>query len=231
MAMHKGLVVSEYGLEDISLREVKELIGANGKKVEGGVVFDASADGFAILCYKAQSVKRVLLLICDFVFEDFFKDVEKEFKKSGISKIIQSNKKLSIEGLRVGEHRFNRVDAAQHIAKILGKKIDYDAPDACVFVYIVNDHCYIGIDLSGFDLSKREYKIFSHAASLKGTIAYAALQLAGFDARKQLLSCFSKSGVFEIEAALCASGKAVNFYKKEKFAFLKLDEFKDKKLF
>ena len=229
MAMLKGLVVSESGQEDISLLEVKELIGVKGTTIEGGVMFDASIDGFILLCYKAQSAKRVLLLVCDFAFGDFFKDVATELKKSDLSKI--KNKKILVEGLRIGKHSFNRIDAAQHIAKIIGKKIDYDTPDVHIFVYVVNEHCYIGIDLAGFDLSKREYKIFSHAASLKGTIAYGALRLAGFDGKKKLLSCFSKSGVFEIEAALFASGKAVNFYRKDKFAFWKLDEFKDKRLF
>ncbi len=227
MATHKGFVVSEHGLEDISLREINELIGVKGKKVEGGVVFDASHDDLALLCYKAQSIKRVLLLLTDFMFTDFFKD--STIDKNQLLKLIK-DKKIGIEGARIGQHSFNRIDAAQHIAKLLGKKIDYDAPDVMFFVYIVHNHCYIGIDLAGFDLSKREYKVFSHAASLKGTVAYTALQLAGYDAKKKMLSCFSKSGVFEIEAALSSSGKAVNFYRKEKFAFLKLEEFNNKSL-
>ncbi|MBU4492973.1 MAG: methyltransferase, partial [Nanoarchaeota archaeon] len=72
--------------------------------------------------------------------------------------------------------------------------------------------------------SKRDYKVFSSASDIKGTIAYSLLRIAGYKKQKKLLDPFCGSGVIPIEAALYNNG-SVNYYRKEDFAFLKLKPF------
>ncbi|MBS3096145.1 hypothetical protein J4480_01780, partial [Candidatus Woesearchaeota archaeon] len=72
------------------------------------------------------------------------------------------------------------------------------------------------------ELNKRGYKIFLHPGSLRGTIAYALIRESGFEKKDVMLDPFSRDGVIAIEAAFYAAGFACNYYKKDKFAFLKL---------
>jgi 23S rRNA G2445 N2-methylase RlmL len=92
------------------------------------------------------------------------------------------------------------------------------------FVFINNNKAYLGIDFSGFDMSKRDYKIFNISGSLKGTIAYALVRLSGF--KKSILNPLTRAGIMCIESALFASNFPVNYYKKKDFAFLKLKPLK-----
>jgi 23S rRNA G2445 N2-methylase RlmL len=222
-----AFALCELGLEDISAKEIQELIGAKCKIQHGIVVFSAQPEQLALLCYKAQSLKRVALLVAEFKFKTL-EDIEKETKK--ITFPIKKETKVIVECERTGDHSFRSVDVEQLISSMLKKQgatIDFDNPDTRIFVSINNNNAYIGIDHAGFDLAQREYKIFSHAASLKATIAYAAVRLSGYTPKKHMGSCFGKSGLITIEAALYASGKAVNFYRKDKLAFWKLPEFRD----
>ena len=225
--MVNAFALCEPGLEDISGKEIQELIGAKCKTNPGIVIFSASQEQLALLCYKAQSLKRVAQLVADFKFKTL-EDIGK--KVQNITFEIKKSTKVIVECERTGEHAFRSVDVEQLISTLLKKQgatIDFDNPDTRIFVYINQSSAYIGIDHAGFDLAQREYKIFSHAASLKATIAYAAVRFSGYTSKKHLGSCFGKSGLITIEAALYASGKAVNFYRKDKLAFWKLPEFKD----
>lgn len=79
----KALVITDKGLEDISLMEIKELAGAAGKIVESGVIFDyKKIEELHLLCYKGQSVFKVLQLIDNFsVKKDLIKELKARIKK------------------------------------------------------------------------------------------------------------------------------------------------------
>ena len=53
-------------------------------------------------------------------------------------------------------------------------------PKKIVYVFINEDKAYFGIDIVNKDLSKREYKIFIHPASLKGSVASCLIRFAGY---------------------------------------------------
>jgi len=218
----KGLAISYKGMEDITSLEIKELIKAQTKIKESCIIFEAKKiEDLALLCYKAQSVNRVLLLMDEFnisKIEDLNKISDIDFSKwlkgrtfAARSEIIK-NEKLS----------------SQEVAKTTGDnvkgKVDLENPDVTIFVYIYKDNCYVGIDLGG-DLSKREYKIFSTPISLKGTIAYSLLKIGSYNKDKLLLDPFCGSGEVVIETASFANNFPINFYNKKKFPFLKLIEF------
>ncbi|HLC50555.1 MAG TPA: THUMP domain-containing protein, partial [Candidatus Nanoarchaeia archaeon] len=141
-------------------------------------------------------------------------------------KWMTSCKSFRVECIRIGEHDFASPDVETIASKYITKKYkmtaDFKDNEIIFFAYIINNHCYFGVDFAGFEMNKRAYKIYMHPGSLRGPIAFALLQEAGFDKKKAMLDPFSRDGVVCIEAALNASNFPVNYYKKEKFAFLKL---------
>src|SRR3989338_9162059 len=178
----KGLVIVPGGFEDIGALELTELIGAKAPQVEDScLLFDIKKiEDLCLLCYTAQSVEKVLLLIDNFQFKDY-KDFEQ--KISGSIKKIGSDLSSEEVSARVGELIIESI-------KTYKQKVDLDNPDITFLVFINKDQAYLGIDFSGRDLHKREYKIFTHHSALRPTIAYSLIRLAGYSNKKKLLDPF-----------------------------------------
>ena len=224
----KGLIITSKGVEETAAREVKELINADCKVESGCVVFDfRKFSDLCLLCYKCQSADRVLCLIDMFDFRDFLEELENFIEKSGFLEWLSRYKKFKVECIRAGTHEFNSVDVESKAAEIMqkkskGKKISMKDYEIIFLVYIFDNKCYIGVDFAGFELNKRGYKIFLHPNSLRGTIAYVLVRESGFEKNEVTLDPFSRDGVVAIETAFYASDFPHNYYKKDRFAFLKL---------
>ncbi len=226
----KGISITSIGIEETASIEIEELIDAKCKTKVGCVVFDIKdLRDLCLLCYKCQSADKVLYLIGTFEFKNFFKEFEEFIDKCVFDEWIRNNKKFKVECTRLGIHDFKSIDAeakagAIIIKKLNKKNIKIDTKDYEIIfsIYIVNNVCYFGVDFAGFELNKRDYKIFLHPNSLRGTIAYVLVRESGFKKNDVMLDPFSRDGVIAVEAALYASEFPLNYYKKDKFAFLKL---------
>ena len=224
----KGLVITSKGIEETAAKEIKELVNAKSKIEECCVVFDFNKfNDLCLLCYKSQSIDRVLYLIGSFEFKDFFADFEKFIGKLNFDGWIVKSKKFRIECTRIGNHDFKSVDVEAKTSGFILKKhknfkVDMKDYEIIFLVYIVHNKCYFGVDFAGFELNKRGYKIFLHPSSLRGTIAYTLVRESGFEKNDVMLDPFSRDGIIPIEAAFYASGFPHNYYKKDRFAFLKL---------
>jgi 23S rRNA G2445 N2-methylase RlmL len=228
MIIMKALAITSKGIEDITALEIKELIKVEGSVKESVVVFEPKKIlDLCTLCYKGQSVSRVLFLLESFEFKDK-KDLLKKFgsKKIDYGEWLDKSSKFMVECRRVGKHKFSSQDVEKEIGELmpLENKVSLDKPDVVFYAYIFENSFYFGVDFAGFDLSKRQYKVFNHPNDIKGTIAYALVRLSGFN-KDVLLDPFCKTGVIPIEAALFASGFPVNYFNKERFRFLKLKPF------
>ncbi|MBN2368720.1 methyltransferase [Candidatus Woesearchaeota archaeon] len=234
--MHTGLVIVNKGAEDIAALELKELIKASAiKKYETAVKFNFKEFlELCAVCYRAQSVARAILLLAEFDVDKSMaktvKNIEKIFPEKDIKKWIHGKKSFMVETRREGEHDFKSVDISKNISLKIAKyksTPEYDNPEIIFYVYIYQDKGYFGIDFSGMDLSKRQYKIFNHPESLKGTTGYVLVRESGFKREKVLIDPFMGSGVIVIEAALFSQKFPVRFYDKDKLFFTRLDFFKD----
>jgi len=221
----QGLAITHKGIEKITAHEIEELIGAKTAVGESIISFEMKdLLDLCALCYKAQSVGRVILLLGQLRFkgEDDICACAKDLDFSGF---LTKDKSFRVRCTRVGEHDFDSIDIEQGIGEVLaeryGCKANLNDPDVPVHAYVYNDYCYIGIDFAGFDLSKRQYRIFAPSEQLRATTAYAMLRVAGFSKKTSLLDPFCGSGTILIEAALYACDYPVNFYSKDKFAFLR----------
>ncbi len=237
----KAIAITNKGIEDIASKEITGFIKTKPKTEERVVVFSAKDfKDLCTVCYKAQCVSRVLFLFNSFKVEQELEktqyNIKKAIEKNDLSVWLSKDNTFKVLCKRVGEHSFSGQDITSVVGELIIDKVkqkkgyeqktDMKNPDVVVYVFINNEKGYFGVDFAGFDLSKRDYKIFSYAPSIKATVAYALLRLAGFNAGKTLLDPFSGEGVVAIEAALLATNKPVNYYRKDKLQFLKYKNLK-----
>ncbi|MFH2028219.1 MAG: THUMP domain-containing protein [Nanoarchaeota archaeon] len=230
----KGLSIVSKGIEDISALEINELIKVDTVVEERAVIFDVKTyEDLCLLCYKSQSSDRIILLLDSFKFKKI-KDIQKKVKSIDLSQWLDKNKTFRVTSSisdnelssaeidpEVGSFIFDNIKKNNKIEL----KVNLDNPDVIFFVYVVKDKCYFGVDFSGFDMHKRSYKVFHNRASLRGTIAYALVRLAGFNGKEKLLDCFMGDGTTVIEAALFGADSPVRYFDKDQFVFSKFIDF------
>ncbi len=68
---------------------------------------------------------------------------------------------------------------------------------------------YLALDLVG-DIARREYRVFAHASSIRGDVAYRILREIEFTNSKKIFIGFVKDGVLAIEAAILAHNHSLN---------------------
>jgi len=186
------------------------------------------------LAYSSQSIIKTGLLL----FEGKFKTLEElkpKLKKINLKEFITPTlsfavrcKKQNIDTptkqleKEIGSFLFQNLEK-----KVKNLKVDLENPDLPFFVYLNKDKIYLGIDFSGFELDKRDYKIFINPSDVKGNIAFSLLKFAGYKPTMKLLDPFCKSATLTIEAALFSSNKSPHFFRKTEFNFLKLKPFKN----
>ncbi|MBI2138700.1 methyltransferase [Candidatus Woesearchaeota archaeon] len=235
----KAFAVCSKGIEDIAAKEIEELIGAaSAAKTEisdSCIIFEITTLlDLCLLAYKAQSLDRVLLLLAESSFssrEDLLKKLEAQLKEFKIDAWLEKDSTFKVFCQKTANSAFSSEEIAADVGGIIiektkaehgyKQKVDLDNPGITFFLFINGSQAFVGIDFAGKDLHKREYKIFPHAASLRGTLAYAMLRIADWKPGEILLDPFSHSGEIPIEAALCQAQTPIRFYEKEKFPFLR----------
>lgn len=233
--MYKGFVITNKGAEHITALELKELVNCKNIVSKETVVKFKLKDliDLCTICYKAQSIFRAGLLLAEFNIDNSLEksvnSIKTQLDKLDLSNWIKNTFIVKCE--RIGKHDFHSVDVAGKVANDIIKKhkhlkTDFDNPDIIFYLYIYNNKGYFGIDFSGFELAKRQYKIFNHPESLKGVTGYSIVKESGFTKDKVLIDPFMGSGVIVIEAALHASNFSVQYYNKDKLFFTKFDFFK-----
>jgi putative N6-adenine-specific DNA methylase len=231
----KCMAITHKGTESIAAKEILELIKSAGEIHDTCVIFSCSKlEELALLCYKAQSVKKIMILHAFFEIGDIYSQLSENFSQFDFSHWVDKDTSFKVESERVA----NKLDGGE-LASLTGEiiidiiqkkygftpKVDLEKPDIIFFVYIVGTTSYLGIDFAGKDLTKRSYKIYNSAVSLKGTIAYSLLRFADYSEKDVILDPFCRSGEIVIEAAIFASHFPINYFTKEQFAFLKLKPF------
>ncbi|MBU0667095.1 MAG: THUMP domain-containing protein [Nanoarchaeota archaeon] len=229
-----GAIITHQGCEEIAQMEIKELIGCVSKKKNTIVEFKTNKlQDFVLLNYKSQTAKKIIILLSEADIKPNFSKTKKALKKAveniKIDDWIEPSQTFKVDCEREGEHEFTSTEIEREIGKELQiktkREVSLKSPDLRIIIYIQEQKAYVGIDLSGRDLSKREYKIFTTSNSLKGTIAYSVIRMSGFKPKEKILDPMSGDGAIAIEIAIYDSKTPINFYKKE-FLFQKLKPFK-----
>ena len=222
----KAIAITLKGIEDIAAQEIQEIIKAKTAVHERTVLFSSTIPELAKLCYKAQSITRVALLLGSFPATN--RKVVLANLKAIIPKTkldIWMKKPLAVRCFKTSED-FHRQDIEEQTGAFLKKKypklvVDLEHPSVLFLVYLIGDTGYFTIDFSG-ELGKRDYKVFLNPSALTGPMAYALLRMVGYESKKVLVDPLVKSGEVVIEAACSALPKSVHYFKKDKFSFKKL---------
>jgi len=229
----EGLLITSKGIEDIAALEVKELIKAKARVKDSCIIFDIKKlEELCLLCYKAQSAEKILFLLGAFEL----KELEKSIAKIKFDDWLYKKTTFRVSCKKINNDAISSEEIVGNIGALIienikknkkyKQKVELDNPDITFLIFINNDKAYFGIDFSGRDLQKREYKLFAHPDSLRSTIAYSLVRIAELKPKEVFLDPFCHSGEIPIEAALFMSNFPVNYYSKEKFAFSKFKSFK-----
>jgi len=236
----KALAICSKGIEDISALEINELIKAKSEIKDSCVIFNIKKlEELCLLCYKAQSVEKILFLFDCFYFNnnnDLIGKIKKLIAKTKFIDWLDKNTTFRVTCKKIDNENMSSEEIAGNIGALIieaikknkkyKQKVDLDNPDITFLIFINKKTAYFGVDFSGRDLQKREYKLFAHPASLRSTIAYSLIRIADLNKKEILLDPFCHSGETPIEAALFTNNFPVNYYSKEKFSFLKFKPFK-----
>ncbi len=216
-----------FGFEEIAVQEIKELLGICAITQEGVVLFSATDEELAKLCYLSHGLKRILRLYGYFSFanlDDWSSHATKILSTQSRQTAIFATHPFRAVCHRYGSHLFSSQEcAAAYGAVILAieKKanVDLNDPKLLATAIIVQNISYIGIDFAGLDLSRREYKIYSHPATLNAGFAYCAIRFAGYSCNETLLDPLCGVGTIILEASLFAAKISPRFYRKDAFFF------------
>jgi len=236
--MVNGIALVSQGIEEIAAKEIEELISCKSDAKKGAIIFQAKKiEDLALLAYKAQSVSRVLFLIGEFdadkELNNTIKNCEFLFKEFKPKDWLNNKASFKVVCERSGNHSYGSSEISSKIGEFVwekyGLKVNLDNPMLIIFVAIIDERGYLGIDISGFELDKRQYKVFGTPHAIKATIAYSAIRLLENNDNVSILDPFCGPGVIPIEAALYFSKVSPRKYQLEQFAFNKLKPFKNSK--
>ena len=198
---------------NICASEVKELINKESEIFPGlCVIPKVSPKELAILSYRLQSAYRIGILLAK---ENNLEDLENNFSKiidiNSWDLISEEVSSFAIETIKLVDHPIPSPDISASFGSVFKKfaknngvslDVNLTKPDFVGLVFIGDGFCGVGIDIIGFDLSKRPYKLFHHKNSLNGVFAYTVSRLAGVKKTDKVLDPFTANGVLPIEIAL-----------------------------
>lgn len=233
------LCLTHPGLEGLAIEEIKALCTlSEANSDEPGVVAAALSkpEDVVRLCYGTRLFESVVLELARAEFPE--KDAEALLsglvKRSGISAWL-SGRTFKVSCIK----SFSQQDAddvlevppSKEMAGLAGAailaacpeaKVKLEGPEVMVQLVYLKGALALSLDLCGFDLSKREYRVFDHSHAVRATVAAAAFALAHWEQKQVLVDPLGKAGILIIEAALAASQQPVHHFKKDKFLVTRL---------
>ena len=213
----RAMALCALGLEKVLSNEIGKIgLEATGRAA-GRVYFDADATGLFRANLELRTAERILLEAARFRAADFDALFEGS-RQPDWSRFFARDDKLVIERVRSRDSQLSAQTSIQSIVhkaiyETLGRKYRIErmpetGRERSLRVYLEDDECVLGLDLSGEALHKRGWRRASGEAPLKETIAAGVLLLAGWRRRIPLLDPICGTGTLLIEAAHFALDRA-----------------------
>lgn len=222
----EGIATYFSGFSDIAAKEIENITGQKAKEKTGALVFPVnSLQELATLAYKGQSLHKVMLLleVIEYEEEESLENLKADVSSWVNEKTFRVNcihdETAEVSGMEIA------AKAGEVIVNKTGAKASMKNPDVIFVIYIYNSVAYLCVDFSGFDLSKRDYKIYNHPSALNGAIGYCFIKTTGWEPGMSIMDPMCGSGIIPIEAAFEYTGKSPRHFQKDRFAFTKFLDF------
>jgi len=206
----KMFAITVPGLEDVCAAELKELIGVEPQVDVGKVFFNDSVEAIYTVNFSSRLINRLFIQVLREQGVSKLEDVYRLMKSVDYEDLIPPDKTFAIKSERVGKHDFTSLDvsrvAGQAVidsyieSKGLKLRVNLDEPDVEIWVFLRYDELIVGINTTGEGLHKRRYRVYSHPAALKTTIAVGMLRIGEYKGQP-LLDPLCGGGTIPVEAA------------------------------
>ncbi|MCF7798654.1 RNA methyltransferase [Candidatus Woesearchaeota archaeon] len=225
------LIPTLKGLETICAADIFELI--KKKAIIGKqfcLVKNITSQDIAKLAYVLQSGISILPLLTKGKHIDKLTLMDKELFKNS----LQEGMKFAVRSIKTKNEKLSSEELHEEIGACVSKwlkennispQVSLTKPDITFLVVANDEEYFVGIDVIGFRLCKRPYKLFQHPASLNGCIAYGIAKCAGLTKESVVLDPFCGTGTIPIEVALYQQEMSP-FHFENKFAGLSISFFK-----
>jgi len=180
-------VTTPKGLEDILAEEGKRLGATAVGKAPGRVHFEANRHFLYLSNSFLRTANRVFIELISGHHESL-EDIGRAALSVDYSLYIGPGMSFAVRAERVGSHDFTSIDVGRVVGAAVIEslvrdrgfrpKVDLRSPDVEIYVYVVDDEFVIGVNTTGESLHKRRYRVISHPAALKTTLAAAMYYLA-----------------------------------------------------
>jgi putative N6-adenine-specific DNA methylase len=202
-----AVAICPVGLEEICAGELRALGIKVGGPTAGVVPFRGSTRAVYEANLWLRTATRVLVRVARFRATDFA-HLERRMEQIDLSPFLGEP---VAPRFRVTSHKsalFHTDAVTERLHKIVGvAKQDDSQPEQVFVVRIDHDTVTISVDTSGEPLHKRSWRTETVGASLRPTLAAAAVLVSGWDPTTPVLDPFAGSGTFVIEAGLIAAAR------------------------
>ncbi len=211
------LVTTTPGIEDVSKEEIKELINKEAEKVRSGMLrLNCTQEDLFKLSIHARTIYRVILLLLETEFDNL-EDIYRKIREIDFSDFIEVHQSFAVRAERIDKKQnFTSHDLASATGQAIidsfrekgaRLKVNLEKPDVIFRAEVCDNTLRLGIDTTGdHSLSRRNYRVYQHPASLKPVISFSLVKIAGWKASESLIDPTCGSGTIPIEAARFAYG-------------------------
>ena len=218
----KYFVTTPKGLESVLAEEGRKLGAIPVRRAPGRVHFDADRRFLYLSNSFLRTANRVFIELISGHHEGL-DDISRAAVSIDYTPYIGPGMSFAVRAERVGDHEFTSIDVGRVVGAAVIEslmrsrgfrpRVDLRAPDVEIYVYVIEDEFVIGVNTSGESLHKRRYRVVSHPAALKATLAAAMYYVAGEPER--LIDPMCGGGTIPAEAVQIGLGIPISRYRRD----------------
>ncbi|NNE97318.1 MAG: methyltransferase [Acidimicrobiales bacterium] len=200
-----AVAICPVGLEPVCAGELRELGYRVGSPTAGVVPFRGSTRAVYEANLWLRTATRVLVRVARFRATDFA-HLERRVGELDLASYLGDGVAPRFRVTSRKSGLFHTDAVADRLHGIIGPaKTDDDQPEQVFVVRIDHDTVTLSVDTSGEPLHKRSWRTETVSASLRPTLAAAAVLSSVWDRTSPVLDPFAGAGTFVIEAGLIAA--------------------------
>ncbi len=206
--MNPILITITKGIGEVSAKEVEDITGKKPRMDENTLRVDLEEEDIHRLIIWGRTIYKLIHILDEGRF-DTLEELARRIEKLDLRE-FGGDGGFALRTSRYGSHSFTSLDANREVGAAIYRALEKAGYDIHVdltnpryeyILRIVDDRYAFGINLVGESLHIRGYRVWSHPAALKTSLAAAMVLLTGFW-EEPLIDPVAGGGTIPIEAAL-----------------------------